>query len=986
LAALVALVSLVATVGFPAATWLWRQAEAARQQAVTMTGEAQKARADEAVRADQLSAALARNEVMLAYREWSANNLEQAEALLAGVPLHRRHWEWRYVNQLCHSDLFTLRGHTGQVWDVAYSPDGKRLASAGGDQRGADPGDVWVWDPNTGEQLLRFRGHSGPVRRLAYSPDGQRIASTSHVSGRSGSVEVKIWEVASGKELVAIPVDSSRSVFGLAFSPDGGRLATSSSDGVVGLWDAATGQKLWDVKWRPAMVDSVAFSPDGSLLASACRDGTVGLWDPTKGVEPRNLSTGSSAMWVCFSPDGRRLVSAHYDHTVRVWDPATGQALRTYRGHTSPVLCVTFSGDGRRLASIEASGTLRIWCALTGQDFLTIRGNTRWTWCLAFSPDGQRLATGLQDGTVRLWDLTSQQVSRILAGSWVRIPSLAFSPDGQRIIGATPWSVRSATPHGGVWDLVSGKTLHTLEHKNPVRGVAYSPDGRWLATASDDRTAKLWDAQTGKVIHTLSGHTQAVKCVAFSPDSLHVATGSVDGTARIWNVASGKGLRTCSGHSAAVNRLAYSPDGRHLASAGEDRAVRIWDPNTGQGVATLDGHAGAVTCMAISPTGRHLASASGKLVFLWDWDAVLPSVTAGGANTPRAAAPRLTLQGHADKVHDLAFTPDGHRLASTSEDWTVKVWDLETGSLALTLAEFGEVAHSVAFSPDGRLLVAGSTWNRVRVWDASDPTPAAKAAQRDAVALRASDWHQSEATACEHAGAWFGVVFHASRLLEAQPGQWRVHDLRGRAYAQLREWDRAAADLAAAVKLGADDRRTWTHFARVSLQRGDRQAYRRVCAQALERFGATRDPAMANTIAWICQLAPDAVTDPDRPVQLARRATAAQPQHRVYVNTLGAALYRAGQFAEAVRQLEDAVRLHGEGGTAHDWLFLAMAHHCLGQAAEARRWLDQTVRWLDALAATPPLDGSGDTVPWTHALDFRLLRREAEAMLAGTKP
>jgi WD40 repeat protein len=290
---------------------------------------------------------------------------------------------------------------------------------------------------------------------------------------------------------------------------------------------------------------------------------------------------------------------------------------------------------------------------------------------------------------------------RTLQGHTSGVMRVVYSPDGRRLASASnDHTVK-------IWDAATGQECLTLKgHTREVSGVAYSPDGRCLASSSWDGTVKLWNPVTGELCLTLKGPPGGLSSVAYSPDGRYLASGSGDQTVKIWIAATGEKLHTLTGHTNAVYSVAYSPDGRRLASAGGyDRTVKIWDAASGQYIRTLTGHKNAVYAVAYSPDGRRLASAcQDHTVKIWD--------AATGDEL-------LTLIGHTSSVFDVAYSPDGRHLASASLDQTVKVWDADTGRNVVTHRGHTDWIHGVAYSPDGRCLASACSDHTVKIWDAA---------------------------------------------------------------------------------------------------------------------------------------------------------------------------------------------------------------------------------------------------------------------------
>ncbi len=514
---------------------------------------------------------------------------------------------------------------------VAFAADGRCLALVAPHAGPGAQAPPAVWDAEAGREVAAVPAAAGPA---AFSPDGRLLAAPA-----AGGV--RVWVPATGKELVGLLGLAKRSVSGLAFSPDGARLALCSNAwlefraGVpvpnsrpeVQFFDTGTGQQ---VRTRPGPEGgALAFSPDGKRLAAGGGDGAVRVWDAAGGADPASVRAHEKSVTaLAFRPGGRHLATASADHTAKLWDVPQAAARP---GHAGGARAVAFRPDGQVLASAGDDATVRLWAPDTGRAAGALRGHDGAVNCLAFSPDGKALASGGWD-EVRLWGAAGGE-GRALRGHAGAVWAVAFSPDGTRL--ASAGNDRLVK----VWDTGTGREALSLAGTDGyVNGVAYSPDGKLLASAGSDGRVRLWDAATGAPLRSIDAHRRGATAVAFSPDGRVLASAGKDGVLALWRPASGASVLRLVGHTGAVNGLAFSPDGRRLASAGggtEGGAwqgageVKLWGPDSGAEVLTLPTPTGPLLSVAFSPDGRRLAAAGGG-DGLWVWDAT-PSALPGAA-------------------------------------------------------------------------------------------------------------------------------------------------------------------------------------------------------------------------------------------------------------------------------------------------------------------------------------------------------------------
>jgi len=463
--------------------------------------------------------------------------------------------------------------HPDKVTAVAWSFDHQRVAM------GHVDGTVTESGIQEGAEITRIPPHSRAIYSLAWSPDGRRLATAC-----AEQFYALIWDLESRK-LVSEPLRHSHAILSMAWSADGHKLATGSFDQTVKIWQTDKWQQAATLRGQSSSLYSIAWGPD-DRLASGSEEGSVKVWtslqDQESVVIPGTIRT-TAATW---SPDGKRLAVGSDDGLIRILDPARSEPVislklpvrrKPFYPQFGLFRVLAWSPDGTSLASAGTDGRVDVWNVATGENFILPPAEGGSAWCVAWSPDGNNLAAGFEDGTVQIFERVKQSPNRrVFRAHQERVFALAWSPQGHRLASG---SYRDNTLR--VWDPDQGKQVMAMDNRGSVLGLAWSPDGRQLATSSGLRHVRTWDAVTGQELQTMHGHHDYVNAVVWSPDGSRLASAGFDNSVRLWDPATGAEACVLRGSNGFFHDVSWNPDGARLAAACSDGNVWIWDATRG---------------------------------------------------------------------------------------------------------------------------------------------------------------------------------------------------------------------------------------------------------------------------------------------------------------------------------------------------------------------------------------------------------------------
>jgi WD40 repeat protein len=675
----------------------------------------------------------------------------------------------------------TLKGHAEEVYSVAFSPDGKFVATGSFDHT------LKLWESATGKEVKTLAGQAGHQKQVlcvAFSPDGRSLAS----GGSDNSL--KIWDVPDGSPLKVL--FSEAALDALALSPDGTKLAGAGKDGVIKVYKTSDYQQLFTVKGNETGVRGLAFSPNNQTLAASGAEGTVRFWNaqngqflvtlgahhgPANAVAwhpnsqtvysigddgflkfwqvpnaqqlPRVLpSHGGAVTALALSQDLNQVLSGSADKSVRLTNFANGQPIRTLAGADASITAI--AGNNAIVAAGSADGRLLVWAA-DGKLLGRFRADIKAVTAVSVQPQNTHLLSGGVDGQIKLWGLPPRP-TRILAHP-DSVMAAALSPGGARLYtgaantlrawdvgkaqldrqftGNTVIAVVAVSPSGQVlaaggadgtvhfWDQQKGMEIsHLGAHNGRITSLAL-PSEEWMLSAAEDGTVKLWHLPPAPP--RPFAHPDQITAMAISPDGNHLLTGCTDKQARLWNLKSGQKERDLAGPELAVTAVAFSTDGKTVAAGSADKSLTLWSSGGGKPLKRLS-FSSAIRCVAFCQDNRTVAAG------LEDATIVLVDVLEGKQ--------AKKLSAHNGTVTALAFNPMGGELISASADRTIIRWDLEKGTAAHSLRHVGPV-DCLALDADGT-RIAAAAGKSCKVWSLAQNK---EIASFDAVAeIRAVDF------------------------------------------------------------------------------------------------------------------------------------------------------------------------------------------------------------------------------------------------------
>lgn len=949
---------------------------------------------------------------------WYAHTLELEHDNPERMAMHRV--RYASVLQQCPK-LLQLWSHQGSIGQAKISADGLKVVTASLDHTGR------IWDIKTGQAIGPPLQHDDAVVQASFSRDSRLIVTA------STDATARIWDAASGAHRFTLKHDNA--VNSACFSPDGRWVLTASDDNTARLWEVSTGKQFDPAMRHAGPVRTAVFSPDGNAIITASDDRTARIWsrETRTPLLKEPLSHRDKVTSACFCPtspaDARVVVTTSDDQTARLWNAQTGELLHTLI-HQDRVNWGAFSSDGKNLVTCSDDNSAKVWNVDTGTVLLPALYHFSDVRYAEFSPDGSWVLTCSDDNTARIWDMSTGKPATTFFVHNGTVNYASFGPQGFRIITASDDNTSR------LWDLATASLMASKQRqRNPTATSDFgtmpasaqnadqlflylnrdflSPDHKLLLVLKENEV-RIKDLATNRFLDTTLRHKQTVNSARFSEDGRRIVTASDDRTACIWNATTGAKLLMIAHHKHRLNDACFSPDrdGKWIATASDDQTAMIWDSNDGVPINKVPlRHASPVSHVAFDKPGQRV-------------------ITAGFDNTARIWNPiegEMLIQPmrHDGSVQDANFSPDGTRVATSSFDQTARVWNASTGEpLTPPLRHFRNVKRAYFIDEIGAKLITVSTDNVVRQWDLptadGDPQFLVQQAQllagsrlhqgfyeplnlhqlmslfkelkqKDPAKFSTSsmdvhDWRERHIRECEENQQWLAAIWHLNFQIAEHPNNPQHFEERGYNYAELGRWPQALADYEQSLKLDPKDWETRVYILLLLNQLRASVAFLKAYHSLVKDAAASTDPRTTMLVVQTCNILSGNAINRNEVLQMAERAIEKDSTNDRFHFILGAAYYRAGSYETALREFTAANELRNEGRMIEDDLFMAMTYAKLGRSAEARDAFEKARGWIGErmpdnvaeLSIVVPF-------PWYQRLTIAMLRDEARVVIGREK-
>ncbi|XP_070570769.1 NACHT domain- and WD repeat-containing protein 1-like isoform X2 [Ptychodera flava] len=594
------------------------------------------------------------------------------------------------------------------VWDfekfelvhvLKAKPGGKPHAIIMNDQRkvicGAGP--FSIFSIESGELLQTVGSSDHKVVAVALSQNDECLYTVTDKN------QLKIWEILHNKCKVSVPTSHQGNVTQLCVSNDGRFAVTAGQDHVVKVWDTTTGEIRGNFEGHSKPISCLTIAPDNSTIISGSEDSSVKIWkvDATDKNLVASIQAHSKQVSVVkLIRGGTLLLSGSKDQTLKLWDVQTQVCLQVYRGHQDVIWCLAVTKDEKMMVSGSKDDLLKLWDIDTGECLITYEGHSSWISCVCVTSDGQHVISGSNDKTVKIWKITKDTNALHRERHETQPTAVSITSNGTVAISAAPNDTTR------IWSFETGKDLHVLQNDSAC--IALMPDDSKLATGSADKVIRVWNLQSGEIVHSLEGHERGIACLTVTHDNRYLLSACKGNSIRKWDLYTGESFPEWTGHDKPIKGLAVTPDNSKLISGSSDGSARLWDINNGECLRILTGHTGSVDCIAISPNGSYIATGSmDKTMRVWN------------VNSGKCVDEVTDFD---DSVKCNGFTHDSSLVVAGSHESNrqLKMWHVDSKGHCKLAKEFKGHHHAVMvlhITEDDRFLLSGSRDCTLKVWD-----------------------------------------------------------------------------------------------------------------------------------------------------------------------------------------------------------------------------------------------------------------------------